>query len=263
MNLQPNSGLPNPPLEDQLRRAAQTFRYPPTPDVTSAVARRLATAARPAPHSSLRLALAALVALAILLIGLWTVPPVRAAILDFLQIGAVRIWLVEPTPTPSPIAATASPRPTPTPITSVLDLAGETTLAAAQAKVEFPIRLPAYPTDLGAPDKVYLQNLDGPAVILVWLQPEQPDQVRLSLQFLSSKVIAGKMGPKIIATPQVHDQLGLWIEGPYIMVARSGDWDMIRLIEGHVLVWAEGDITYRLETDLPLEEAVRVAESLP
>ena len=263
MNLQPNSGLPKPPLEDQLRRAAQTFRYPPTPDVTSAVARRLATAARPAPRSSLRLTLAALVALAILLIGLWTVPPVRAAILDFLQIGAVRIWLVEPTPTPSPIAATASPRPTPTPITSVLDLAGETTLAAAQAKVEFPIRLPAYPTDLGAPDKVYLQNLDGPAVILVWLQPEQPDQVRLSLQFLSSKVIAGKMGPKIIATPQVHDQLGLWIEGPYIMVARSGDWDMTRLIEGHVLVWAEGDITYRLETDLPLEEAVRVAESLP
>jgi len=211
----------------------------------------------------LRLALAALVALAILLIGLWTVPPVRAAILDFLQIGAVRIWLVEPTPTPIPVAATASPRPTPTPMVSVLDLAGETTLAAAQAKVEFPIRLPTYPTELGAPDKVYLQNLDGPAVILVWLKPQQPDQVHLSLQLLSSKVIAGKMDPKIIATPQVHDQIGLWVEGPYLMVARSGEWDMTRLIEGHVLIWAEGDITYRLETDLPLAEAVRLAESLP
>jgi hypothetical protein len=34
------------------------------------------------------------------------------------------------------------------------------------------------------------------------------------------------------------------------------------LIEGHVLIWTEGEITYRLETDMPLEEAVRVAESL-
>jgi hypothetical protein len=34
------------------------------------------------------------------------------------------------------------------------------------------------------------------------------------------------------------------------------------LIEGHVLIWKEGDITYRLETDLPVEEAVKIAESL-
>jgi hypothetical protein len=29
-----------------------------------------------------------------------------------------------------------------------------------------------------------------------------------------------------------------------------------------VLIWEENQITYRLETDLPLEEAVRIAESL-
>jgi len=263
MNPQPNPRLPEPDLEDRLRRVAQTLHYPSTPDVAGAVARRLATGRRSAAHGALRLAWVTLVALLILLLGLWAVPPVRAVLLDFLQIGAVRIWLVAPTPTPTTVAATASADPTPTPLTSVLDLAGETTLAAAQAKVAFPIRLPAYPADLGAPDKVYWQNLDGPAVILVWLKPEQPNTVRLSLQLLSSKVIAGKMGPKIIATPHVHDQIGLWLEGPYIMVARNGDWDMMRLIEGHVLVWAEGDITYRLETDLPLEEAVRIAESLP
>jgi hypothetical protein len=35
-----------------------------------------------------------------------------------------------------------------------------------------------------------------------------------------------------------------------------------RLINGHVLIWAGLDVTYRLETDLSLEEAVKIAESL-
>ena len=34
------------------------------------------------------------------------------------------------------------------------------------------------------------------------------------------------------------------------------------LVEGHALVWEEGDITYRLETSLSLDEAVKIAESL-
>jgi hypothetical protein len=34
------------------------------------------------------------------------------------------------------------------------------------------------------------------------------------------------------------------------------------LINGHVLIWEEGNITYRLETALPLEEAIKIAESL-
>jgi hypothetical protein len=38
--------------------------------------------------------------------------------------------------------------------------------------------------------------------------------------------------------------------------------DFVRLIDGHVLIWTDGVTTYRLETALDLEEAVRVAESL-
>jgi hypothetical protein len=43
------------------------------------------------------------------------------------------------------------------------------------------------------------------------------------------------------------------------------------MIEGHVLIWTEGDplaageragVTYRLETKLSLEEAIKVAQSL-
>ena len=42
----------------------------------------------------------------------------------------------------------------------------------------------------------------------------------------------------------------------------DGDYNLRRLITGYVLIWRDGDITYRLETDLPLEEAVKIAESL-
>jgi hypothetical protein len=34
------------------------------------------------------------------------------------------------------------------------------------------------------------------------------------------------------------------------------------LIDGHVLIWAEDNLSYRLESDLPLEEAIRIAESI-
>ncbi|MDQ3248098.1 MAG: hypothetical protein M3Q45_02705 [Chloroflexota bacterium] len=253
---------PDARLEEQLRRAAAAFAYPPTPNMAAVVGQQFSSPSPSRQPDLPRLAWAAFIALIVLLTGLLAVPPVRAAIVDFLQIGAVRIWLTEPTPTSTPVAAIVTPNPTPLPLTSVLDLAGETTLAAAAARVDFPIRLPTYPADLGAPDRVYRQNLDGPAVVLVWLDKEPPDQVRMSLHLLSSAVIAGKMGPKIVATPKVHDQFGLWIEGPYLLVTRSGDWELVRLIEGYVLVWTEGDITYRLETSLPLAEAVRVAESL-
>jgi hypothetical protein len=42
----------------------------------------------------------------------------------------------------------------------------------------------------------------------------------------------------------------------------NGEIDLRRMIEGHVLIWADGPITYRLETDLSLDEAVKIAESL-
>jgi hypothetical protein len=54
----------------------------------------------------------------------------------------------------------------------------------------------------------------------------------------------------------------VWAEGPYLLQLSGGDIDLRRLVEGHVLIWTDGPITYRLETDLTLDEAVRIAESL-
>jgi hypothetical protein len=38
--------------------------------------------------------------------------------------------------------------------------------------------------------------------------------------------------------------------------------DFRRLVEGQVLIWEADGITYRLETELSMEEAVAIAESL-
>jgi hypothetical protein len=146
-----------------------------------------------------------------------------------------------------------------------LDLAGATTLAEAQAQVNFSIRLPVYPEDLGQPDRVFFQRIGGPAVVLVWLDDTQPDRVRLSLHQLGPGTFAEKGNPGQVQETTVNGQRAIWAEGPYVLQFRQGrrvDFDLRRLVEGRVLIWVEGQITYRLESSLSMEEAVRVAESL-
>jgi hypothetical protein len=143
-----------------------------------------------------------------------------------------------------------------------LDLGGETTLAEAQAQVDFPIRLPAEPPELGPPDSVFLQDLQGQAVILVWLNPDNPRQVELSLHLLGPGTLVEKGAPVILEETTVKGQEAFWVTGPHVIQNRRGDFDIRRLVTGNVLIWREGVITYRLETKLSLAEAKRIAESL-
>lgn len=273
-----SGGAPqNEQWEAKLRDAARNFSYPPTPDLVSAVKTQLVGESRlksglRSGSMTRRLIWTALILL-LLVGGLLAVPQVRAALVEYLQIGSVRIFLAEPTSTPTPLPATpqpkatptSTPQPTPTPLASVLDLAGETTFAEAEQRAGFPVRLPTYPPDLGPPDRVYLQDMNGPVVVLVWLEPDQPAQVRFSLHELGPDTFAQKGEPRLIQETTVQGQRAAWTEGPYLLQFRRGnrvDYDLGRLVEGHVLVWAEGKITYRLENSLSLTEAVKIAESL-
>jgi len=281
-------------LERGLIAAGRAFSYPATPDIARAVTRRLGAhpARRPTRSPARRLAWA-LVVVIVLLAGLLAVPPVRAQILEFLQIGVIHIFLTQPTPTatippastpesvviaspaiskisPTPVRTatettpSATPRPSPTPIASLLDLTGETTLAKALDSASFPILLPAYPPDLGLPEQVFLQDMQGQALVLVWLDPADPLRIRLSLhQYVGKDNLTGlKYSPPVVQETSVNGRPAVWTEGPYLLKLTNGDYELVRLIEGHVLIWAQDDITYRLESDLPLAEAVRIAESL-
>jgi hypothetical protein len=252
---------PSEEWEARLQRMARNLPYPPTPNLVGLLRSRLTKEPSPKTSRPWRLVWATVILVAVLA-GLMTVPQVRAAVLRVLHLGAVEI-IVDTTPTPLPAARTPEPAsPTPLASASVLDLAGVTTLAEAQAQVDFPIRLPTHPPNLGPPDGVFAQNLGGPVVVLVWLDSERPDRVRLSLHQLGPGAFVWKIAPEVVQETTVNGQRALWTSGPYMLVTRRGDLEQHRLVEGHVLIWTEGEITYRMETDLTLEETVRSAESL-
>jgi len=256
-------------FEIKVQAIAATFVYPPTPGIAATVRRLLSV---PKPWRARRLAVAFTV-VAALLLALLSVPGVRAGLIEILRLGAVRIFLVPPTDIPTPtlppvtpgaaLSPTPTPKPTATPLPSVLDLTGETTLDAAQSSVAYPILLPSYPEGLGSPDHVFVQYFDSPLIVLVWVDPTQPAKVTLSLHMVDSdSFIFGKLGPTVIEETTVRGQSAIWAEGPYFLQKRNGDVEEVRLITGQVLIWQEGEVTYRLETDESLEEAKKIAESL-
>ena len=252
------------PIESRLQALAKEFQYPPTPSIADAVMSRLRG---PMTHSRRNRQLAwALAMIIVLLAGLMFVPPVRAAVLEFIQIGIVRIF---PAPVESAVPTTENPlTTTPAPTTSSLiplleTLAGEMTLESARNIVDFPIPLPTYPPDLGQPDRVFLQDAGGWMVILVWLDPQQPDRVQMSLHLIEAgSWTIEKYQPEIVKETTVNDLRAIWTVGDYPLIMRNADIQFTRLMEGHVLIWEENEITYRLETDLALDEAIRIAESL-
>ncbi len=261
----------------RVRAVAGGFPYPPMPVI------RPVRSSRP-DRSRTQLAWGAGIALSLVL-ALLAVPQVRAALIEFIQIGAVRLNLIAPTPTlipPTPtgaLAPTVVPSPTPTPLASVLDLSGETTLADARQRANFTVRLPAYPADLGEPDHVFVQEQGASMVVLVWLDPDDPTHVRMSLHQIPRESWAldkmgfsktgitkeglANAGLAIIQFAAINGQTAAWVEGPHLLIARNGDLEQKRLVTGNTLIWlAENGVTYRLETELALDEAVKIAESL-
>ena len=253
-------------FENKLRSIVTGMEYPRTPDIAGSVTARLHTTTRSRFNS--KALVWSLTIILVLCSSLMLIPPARAAILEIIQIGVVRIFPQPVTPTiesirtATPLVVTST-APASDLIPILNQMAGETTLADAKNKVEYPILLPAYPTDLGQPDYGYVQDADGKMVILVWLDPQHSDKVWMSLHFIPNGSWAiKKMEPTVIRETSVGGKRAIWTTGPYPLILSNGDHQFTRLIDGHVLIWADDNVTYRLETDLSLEEAVKIAESL-
>lgn len=274
-------------FEARLRSAAQALPYPPTPDLHSRAWRLPASFPRPVR------AWAAVLGILLIVLGAlaFSVPTVRAAVAAWLRVGAVQIFLASPTPTAAPTWTAApewtapaklpltqspsgenaalpttifTPQPTETPLQSVLDLGGAVSLEQARRQAGFPIALPASPADLGQPQAVFYQLMGGPVVVLAWTDPRDPAQARLVLSETEVRnIIFQKMLVTEVSQTRVNDQPAVWVAGPYLLVSGSGETATTRLIQGgHTLLWTEGNVTYRLETHQPLDEAVQTAESL-
>jgi len=248
-------------FEKRLNSISKGFEYPRRPAIAAMVMKRI----RPAPRRRFISQPIVRVCTFVLILfsTLMLIPPARAAIIEFIQVGVVRIFPrsteIAPTPnvTPSPTSNLPSMLP-------LLDqIAGRTTLTLAQDKVSFPILLPAYPSGLGEPDYVFTQDAEGTMIILVWMDPEHPEQVLLSLHFIPPGSWAiNKVEPERIQATTVNDTPAIWAVGPYVLKGSNGHIEFVRLVDGHVLIWSDEHVTYRLETGLSIEEARRIAESL-
>jgi hypothetical protein len=248
--------------EQRVRETALSFPYPPTPDVSRAVRQRL-TARHPRTTAARRRVAWAVALILLIIGGLLAVPPVRAAVWRIIRAGAITIFVNEPTPTDTPDAATAVSPTVPSANEFVFDLATPITLAQAQAQARFPLRLPTYPEDLGPPDQVYRHGTDWPVtIILVWLEPEQPDQVRLSLYYIEADNFAYK-GAESLEMTTVNGRDAFWLEAPHYFQLPDGRSPAWQFVAGRVLIWwTDEGVTYRLESGLPLPEARRIAESI-
>jgi hypothetical protein len=253
-------------MDRYLTNKASALRYPPTPDIASSVRQRLVSHSAydtRDTHPRPRAARAAMALTVIVLLGaLLAVPAVRGFVGE-VYAGIVQTLTGEQEPAPVP--AITPPPSTPYISLSSLKLYGETDLGTAQAKVNFALKIPRYPADLGNPDHVYYQKHNGDVVVLVWTDPKNPDRPYLALQLM-------KYGN---ADQSMHDAdyielngaKAYWVTKPStVEVFGAGDRYMTvdrHIIEGDALMWVgTDDTTYRLETGLPREETLRIARSL-
>jgi hypothetical protein len=242
-------------LEQQLVALRDEVAWPATPDLAGAVAARIAGEPRRARARlalpALRPAAIALVALTILAVVAATLaaaPGVRARIADWLGIGAVRIERVERLPDVGPAAD--------------LGLGRRTTLAAARRSAGVSVPIVAA---LGPPDAVYVDTatLDRSASLVYVARrglPAATNGIGALLTILPDGdvgVVKKLLGAGTTVTGvDVNGAPGVFISGEEHVIEPPGR------LAGNTLLWVRGGATYRLETALGRDAALRLARSV-
>jgi hypothetical protein len=248
-----------PDLERELRELGGAVAFPATPDVATAVRRRLA--AERAPERPFRFRRPLLVAVAVLAVAVgavMAVPQARTAILEWLGLRGVTIERVETAPT---VTRTVEE-------VDELDLGERVSLAEARRRAAYPVVVP--PRTLGEPDAVYFDaRIPGGQVAFTYVDG---DDVRLLVsEFrarLDEAVIHKVAGPGTRVEPlRVRGEPGWWLEGqPHEFAYVDRETGEIRVetlrLAGDTLLWQRGQLTLRLEGSLSREEALSIAEGV-
>jgi hypothetical protein len=100
-------------------------------------------------------------------------------------------------------------------------------------------------------------------VISIWFDREQQQDIQLALYQIGTANYGLKAAAiNSIEEAEVNSEPAFWITGPHTIQLQDGRYQNRLFVEGNVLLWSEGNVTYRLESDYSLVETVRVAESL-
>ena len=290
----PEAGWPPDDVDAALRTLRTAVAFPPTPDLAAAVHHQITSGAATSRHVGVSFArlgwprgLALAGAALLLLIGaaLSLSGDLRSAVADRLGIPGIRLQIVDDTP-PTPTWGIASPpstapsrtpaaTPTASPVGLTLLLGEPASLVEAQAAIPYPIKVP---TALGEPDEVYVRPVsEGLMVALLYrTRPGLPAAAETGVGALFMQFPAGPdsadiakkvlLGQGALTEVTVDGELGYWVTGASELVIIADPASSIVEDPGrpsaNVLLWASGGITYRLETALPLTDALALAESL-
>jgi hypothetical protein len=250
-------------LERTLSAIGAELQYPGTPDVAPAVAERVRDRRPPARRPASR---SLAIALALLLVSaaaaFAAAPSVRHSVLDWLGLRSVHIHRVPKLP--------ALP---PGPAGGDLGLGTRTTVAGVRSHAGFPLLVPRA-LQL---DEIYLADAPlGKRVSLAYAPrrglPRSPDtHVGMLITefrgeqpagFLEKTLGRGTTARKVT----VNGDPAVWISGrPHQILYRTPGGpvqaDTLRLA-GNTLIWRHGGVLVRIEADVPLATALRIAGSM-
>ncbi len=251
-----------PDLEGALRSLGGLLDYPSGSGVARVVVARIATAPRRSQPRSWRVAAVAVAAaVAVLAATLALSAGARRAVAGWLGVGGDRIRIVPTVPSAGPLG-------------SELNLGPAVSLAQARLEAGFRI---AIPSRLGTPDAIHLRT--GLVQDQVWLvyrtrpgiQPAEETGVAVLVSEFPGEVDEAFMqklidGGTSLQRVRVNGTQGFWLSGAPHQVAYLDPKgrpveDLVRLA-GNVLVWDEGRITFRIEADVSLQEALAIAASM-
>ena len=238
-------------LERELSLLGGTVAYPATPQLAAAVRRRIAAPTRPGPAPAWGFAgaVAATVIVALAVVA-GTIAPARDALADLFD--RINIFEVEEVPESLPT-----------------DIPGEpVTLEEAERRLGLPIALPSHPADAASSlTRALFQDLrpgELQSVALFFAPAGRPPFI-----LFQTNAGAGKgLGPGAEATPVPGlGQEAYWLEGLRIVQLYDSQGNFIResqrQTDANTLLWVGADgFVYRIEGDLPQDEAVRIAQSL-
>jgi hypothetical protein len=246
--------MPEDTLAVALRDAGRDLAYPPTPPISHGVVARLEAdrdrRARPRfPVVRLWSRRRVLALVAVGLIGL-----LALAFAARLVIGAAEIR-VQPGVTPSgpPLGPGALGDPVP--------------VERVEREVAFALRVPAGPL----PDEAYVfVAAGGNGALLAWEASERYPSLPgtpwgmalIELRTDQGILVKDVGGSDDIQEVRVDGRASFWIDDPHQLHVITHEGSETFRVDGNVLIWTRGDVTYRLETSLGLPEAVALAESV-
>ena len=133
--------------------------------------------------------------------------------------------------------------------------------------VGFEVALPTGPV----PDEAYVVSTpDGPAALLAWnagvrypALPETPWGLAL-LQTTGDGENVLKTVDRFedLREVRVGERPAFWIDAPHQLLVATEAGTEAFSVEGNVLIWTEGAVTYRMETTLRLRSAIALAETV-